>query len=1032
MDFAKFQEPDSILRPAPFWAINDRISPEETARQMEDMISVGFSGGFFHSRSGLITEYLGPEWFAAMKAALKVAHEKDGYLWLYDEDLWPSGNAGGLVAAMKDEYRSATLAAELLWPGELPSGEKDSEFRAAYVVEHDGLNLLKAERISYQEACSRLDTERLVLSRVYGQATGWWGGESYANLLHPEAVQQFVKLTHGRYREQLGEEFGKRIPGIFTDEPLLTRARNALPWYDGLPEVYQGWTGREFWADVPYMFFDGPECRKVRLLVHRTILRQFCEAYSKPIFEWCEANNIAHAGHFDSEDHFREQIASNCGGVMAHYRYQQLPGIDHLCRVTEPVLLTIRQVSSAARQLGRRRVLTEIFGVSRHTNSFEDFKWLGDYDLVLGANFLCPHLTLYSARGRRKRDYPPNWNYQQTYWKELNPLNNYFARLGYALTCGEAQVDVLLLHSIESATATHRFGLKSTQVTPDEDLTAITRLDLALRRALDAILNAGYDCDLGDENYIEEMGSIEGDRFRIGKMSYSVVVVPPSQTWRPTTFERLKQFAANGGKLIFLGETPAELDCEPAARGWQQLAKRAMVIPSSRRQIQEAVEKVAPRSFILRDPNGKIAAKTYVQHRIDRDQEIFFIVNSDTERAEEYVLTLMGAARNPVAIWNPVDGSRSAVTALKVGKDLRYAFTLPPVGSLLLVLGPGADDGVQPVPSLPDLAEGKVIPLPRAWDFSRSEENVLVLDRIAAALDGGKTWWGEEMEFRVRRRLAEHFGTTDSLAWQPWVAARKGVFKGKGGDVILRYRFNSALDRPASAFLVVEDLTKGAVSVNGKPVDLSRAGWHWDHDFGKVEITDLVKRGENLVDYRVAYDFLTEVEPAYIVGDFGVRLKDHFSAEIIAEPKQLRIGSWQEQGYPFYSGGMTYRTSFNLTPRPRIRTFLRLTRPSGILFKVRLNGQEAGKILWRPYLVELTPFLKAGANSLEIEVISSRQNSLGPLHEREGEDNRWVGPNAFESEGTVRPELSLYDYGLLGGAELVQIRERAGRTSSKG
>jgi len=113
-----FRKPDSILRPAPFWAINDKLNPAEVARQMADMISVGLSGGFFHSRHGLITDYLGDEWFECMRAALQSAKEHDGYLWLYDEDLWPSGNAGGQVAGMEDEYRAATLNAMLVAPGE--------------------------------------------------------------------------------------------------------------------------------------------------------------------------------------------------------------------------------------------------------------------------------------------------------------------------------------------------------------------------------------------------------------------------------------------------------------------------------------------------------------------------------------------------------------------------------------------------------------------------------------------------------------------------------------------------------------------------------------------------------------------------------------------------------------------------------------------------------------------------------------------------------------------------------------------------
>ena len=63
-----------------------------------------------------------------MNAALEVAREKDGYLWLYDEDLWPSGNAGGQVAGMKDEYRSTMLWGVLVAPGvSAPEMKKDEE-----------------------------------------------------------------------------------------------------------------------------------------------------------------------------------------------------------------------------------------------------------------------------------------------------------------------------------------------------------------------------------------------------------------------------------------------------------------------------------------------------------------------------------------------------------------------------------------------------------------------------------------------------------------------------------------------------------------------------------------------------------------------------------------------------------------------------------------------------------------------------------------------------------------------------------------
>jgi hypothetical protein len=146
---------------------------------------------------------------------------------------------------------------------------------------------------------------------------------------------------------------------------------------------------------------------------------------------------------------------------------------------------------------------------------------------------------------------------------------------------------------------------------------------------------------------------------------------------------------------------------------------------------------------------------------------------------------------------------------------------------------------------------------------------------------------------------------------------------------------------------------------------------------------------------------------------------DPFRAKLVEEPKRLKVGSWSTQGYPFYTGRMVYQTGFAVPSGKRL--FLRLMRPSGTLFKVRLNGKEAGKILWRPYVLELTPLVQPGQNRLEIEVVSSLQNAWGPLHEKNGDDNLWAGPNAFQEEWFLREELNSFNYGLLGGAELVAI-----------
>ena len=1014
MERDHFLHPPTSLRPAPFWSINDKITPEECARQTAGMLDAGLSGGFFHSRPGLVTEYLGEAWFAALDAVLAVATERDGYLWLYDDDCWPSGSAGGLVSALRDDYRAALLQARLLAPGEALPAQPDADARAAYAVRRTGTRLVSLERLPLPEALAPLDRERLVLQRVYAPRNFLcWGNETPANLLNPEAVQYFISLTHDAYLRHYGPAFGQRIPAIFTDEPGCDRGES-FPWYDGLPELYQRWHGRDFWNDAPLLFFDGPQDRALRLLLHRTVLRQFCEAYSKPLYDWCERHGLRLTGHYVGEDTLVAQVRAHGGGVMAHYRYLHMPGCDQVGRQREAELLTLKQTSSAARQLGRPQVLTELFAGLQHSCTFEEFKWVGDYHLALGATFLCPHLSWYSLRGRRKQDYPPNWNYQQTYWPDLRQLTDYFTRLGYALSSGQAQVEVLLLHPIDSAVAGRRLGVTGAGGGWREEVEAATRYDGALRHALEAILTAGYDCDLGDEDFLAESGAVTGNRLTVGQMSYSLVVVPPSRTWRPTTLALLRRFQQQGGQLLFIGEIPTEVDGQPDPVPWQELSADAATVPCARAHIQQAVERHCRQSFSLRSSDGQPMSDTYLQHRKDGEQEWWFLINADRHRAADYVLALPAAAGQALAEWNPVDGSCHRLAPPQVGQNWRHQFSLPPAGSSLLVVGPQADEDAAPAREFPDLASARVIPLGDRWGFARSEPNVLVIDRLSASVDGGATWWEEEQAPRVRWRLMRHFGTVGSQECQPWIAARKRWFRGKGGEVRLRYRVDCSAPPPPSISLVVEQA--GELFVNGQAVDTRHAGWHWDRELKKVEITGLLHLGENTLEQRVAFDYLAEIEPLYLLGDFGVRLTEgHTRGEMGPEPPDLNNGSWVDQGYPFYTGRMLYRQRF-AAPLPGRRLFLRLRQALGTLFYVRVNGAAAGSLLWRPHVVELTEALQDGENQLEIEVVSSLQNTFGPLHAPEADDANVTDFNP----DTALPGFSLFPYGLLDGAELLE------------
>ena len=92
------KNPPNAYRGKPFWSWNGELEESELLRQIDCMHDMGFGGFFMHSRTGLITEYLGDEWFRLVRVCAEYAYNKYGMeAWLYDEDRWPSGTCGGMV-----------------------------------------------------------------------------------------------------------------------------------------------------------------------------------------------------------------------------------------------------------------------------------------------------------------------------------------------------------------------------------------------------------------------------------------------------------------------------------------------------------------------------------------------------------------------------------------------------------------------------------------------------------------------------------------------------------------------------------------------------------------------------------------------------------------------------------------------------------------------------------------------------------------------------------------------------------------------
>ncbi|MBR3868140.1 MAG: hypothetical protein IKM66_02380, partial [Clostridia bacterium] len=374
-----FKNPTSEFRGTPFWALNSYLTKEELCRQIDVFKEMGLGGFHLHVRTGLENEYLGEEYMSLIKAAVDNAKKEKMLAWLYDEDRWPSGAAGGLVT--KDEkYRSRCLLFTPYREAEnyavnTSSSEGGRSGRgmliACYDVVLDNEGFLSSyKKISEDDEAE--GTKWYALLEIHTPSS-WYNNQTYLDTLSREAVKKFIEVTHEKYKDKVGDEFDKTVPAIFTDEPQFTRKRVlnnsfdkmdiTMPWTDKVPELYKEMYGEDIFDTLPEIFWDKPgsEPSVHRYRYHDFIAELFATSFADTVGKWCNENGIALTGHMMQEPTLNSQTAS-LGEAMRSYRSFKLPGIDMLCNRHE--FTTAKQTQSAVHQYGYEGMLSELYGVT--------------------------------------------------------------------------------------------------------------------------------------------------------------------------------------------------------------------------------------------------------------------------------------------------------------------------------------------------------------------------------------------------------------------------------------------------------------------------------------------------------------------------------------------------------------------------------------------------------------------------------------------------------------------------------------------
>ena len=123
---------------------------------------------------------------------------------------------------------------------------------------------------------------------------------STVDILDPRITDAFLALTHEKYFERFGAEFGKGIAGFFTDEPRLSEG--PIPWSPILPDEFKARYGYDILPVLPALYLPYGDYRAVRHDFWALVSDLFVHAYMEQIFHWCEAHNCRLTGHMMMEE----------------------------------------------------------------------------------------------------------------------------------------------------------------------------------------------------------------------------------------------------------------------------------------------------------------------------------------------------------------------------------------------------------------------------------------------------------------------------------------------------------------------------------------------------------------------------------------------------------------------------------------------------------------------------------------------------------------------------------------------------------
>lgn len=934
----------------PFWFLNDRLETTEIRRQIQEMHAHGVKGFFLHSRQGLEQPYLSDAFFACLNDAVQEAKALGMTANLYDEYPYPSGVAGGEVLLGNPQWWGTTLrhdVADIDTDGgclrrPLPIGkvlsckafprlndntldwEHGRDLRSAVGIHLGdesynigGLTPYNRKRYFASNPAPMLETAlpegrwRLVAT-VQAVITGHKYWDHFVDVMNPEAIRAFINLTHERYWQRLGPDFGHAIQAIFVDEVCAA-------WSALLPPRFQREKGYDILGRLEAIADPAhPDHWQVEADLARVKHLMFCESFDAPIRDWCRQHGIAYSGEKTSF-RFSQLAYMDIPGCEPGHTKAGAAKVDTLKSLVRG---NARATAAAAYFYGKPGALCECFHSLGWGGTLQDARNIAENLVLLGISYLVPHGFFYSTHALKKHDAPPTFFFQMPYWRFFGQLSRRLERITSAFANTWIDADTIVLD-------------------PNAGLPDSTDRDVC-ETLYDALMTNHAEFMVADTDIIAA-ATVQNGALQCRDLSIRRILVPPMRAPEPEWLETAKRLRQHGIECRNITSRDDALDAAAAA---------AQASPSS-----------LPFTVVAGD-----GAKVWLTARRQGARRVWFLQNLGAEPA------VLAFDRKTAAKLREIVLDDLAGPTLSLAPDGGRQCCLDPFASALLTNGDGAPTApalptvtaVLPLACTVKPLNANLLRLGR-WHLSLAQDDDSTWGPVAEVDATPIANQLKQGRLAFRPIFAESFGIMPRLSFPSLRLRYEATFTCQctapvalviepgsiGGD--WRLELNDARQmrpdqlRPAPAGVHVPgslslDLTPGLMPGANRLVFV-------------VEATR--------ADHGIR-------NPLYLAGDFAANA----AAMALEPPRQHgEFENYDGNGLPFFAGTVEHAGAFvveNLPATPSCRLRLSLPALCEEALEFAVNDSEWLPMPWNPrQAIVPTNILRQGRNDFRLRVATT-------------------------------------------------------------